>query len=293
MGTPQGVPQLHTAGFGVTEAALDVFSNFVTHIAENALPTGAVSENLQPSPKQLRRSRRFAPTAEAPDTCPLALPAPLVQKVRFAASVSCCDGRQLGFCGGIHGYRLKPGTAIGSVRSAVIHPSGPLFPRRWTSRPPCRCWFGCLQCRGATANDLVLLRRCCDGDCGNWVHSRSSQIAHARLRPPFPFVSTPWDSCVSTLWDFAATEFFPLLPPALAAHKLAIAPGGRSEVGHTCVGSIAAVANACEGQIAKRVGLLGAQFLNLVGGAPCRCEERRLYPGELRESGCQGVADQG
>lgn len=109
VGTPQGVPQLHTAGFGVTEAALDVFSNFVTHIAENALPTGAVSENLQPSPKQLRRSRRFAPTAEAPDTCPLALPAPLVQKVRFAASVSCCDGRQLGFCGGIHGYRLKPG----------------------------------------------------------------------------------------------------------------------------------------------------------------------------------------
>lgn len=97
VGRAEGVPQLHATGLGVSPLALDVFSNFVTHIAATTLPTGAVCENLQASGRQPRRSSRYGPHNEAPDTCQLAVPVPPEPEVRFVATVSSVDGRQLGF----------------------------------------------------------------------------------------------------------------------------------------------------------------------------------------------------
>jgi len=76
LGGRNSVPQLQTVELGVTEAALDVFNNFVEHIA-----AGAVKENLEASKIQVRRSRRFA-TAAA-DPIPVTQPAPLQPKVKF------------------------------------------------------------------------------------------------------------------------------------------------------------------------------------------------------------------
>ena len=69
-GDREGVLQLRTQGLGVTEAALDVFSNFVHHIATNADPSSAAAEKTLPSICLLRRSKRFGPREEAPIQCP-------------------------------------------------------------------------------------------------------------------------------------------------------------------------------------------------------------------------------
>lgn len=85
VGEREGVPQLQTEGLGVTEAAVDVFNNFVKHIAGNAADRGTVQENPQERRPQLRRSKRFAATVEAEAPCPVLLHAPLQQKVQSEA----------------------------------------------------------------------------------------------------------------------------------------------------------------------------------------------------------------
>ena len=64
-GEREDVVQLRTLGLGVTKSALDVFSNFVHHIATNVVPTSAAT--VKPLP---RRSRRFELRGEAPSRCP-------------------------------------------------------------------------------------------------------------------------------------------------------------------------------------------------------------------------------
>jgi hypothetical protein len=90
-GEREGVLELRTQGLGVTEAALDVFNNFVYHIATNADPTSAAPEKTLPSKVQLRRSKRFDPREEAPKQCPQMLPTAPQQHVRLLACLPCVD----------------------------------------------------------------------------------------------------------------------------------------------------------------------------------------------------------
>lgn len=64
----ENVAQVQTVGLGVTEAALDVFSNFVQHAVANVAPQ---AYNPQP-----RRSKRFATRQEVEAHRLLTLPAP-------------------------------------------------------------------------------------------------------------------------------------------------------------------------------------------------------------------------
>lgn len=85
VGEREGVPQLQTEGLGVTEATIDVFNNFVKHIAVNAPDKGTVQENPQERRPQLRRTKRFAATIEAEAPCLVLLRVPLQQKVQSEA----------------------------------------------------------------------------------------------------------------------------------------------------------------------------------------------------------------
>ena len=66
-GGRDNVPQLQTVELEVTEAALDVFNNFIEHIAANALPKGIVKENFEASKTQLWRKKRFTTNVESQD----------------------------------------------------------------------------------------------------------------------------------------------------------------------------------------------------------------------------------
>lgn len=104
-GDREGVLQLPTQGLGVTEAALDVFSNFVHHIATNADPSSAAAEKTLPSKRLLRRSKWFDPREEAPIQCPQVLPTAPQLQVRFLACLPCGDSRRLGFRPPVGGHR--------------------------------------------------------------------------------------------------------------------------------------------------------------------------------------------
>ena len=96
-GEREDVVQLRTLGLGVTKSALDVFSNFVQHIATNVVPTSAANAT-HPSVKPLpRRSRRFELRGEAPSRCPQTQPTPPQTQVRSPACLSGGLGSKLGF----------------------------------------------------------------------------------------------------------------------------------------------------------------------------------------------------
>jgi hypothetical protein len=85
VGEREDIPPASTVGLGVTEAALDVFNNFVEHIASNVGNTSDRAENRVCTRSQLRRSVRFASAQTcAPDPCPAMPPTPLEAKVRAA-----------------------------------------------------------------------------------------------------------------------------------------------------------------------------------------------------------------
>ena len=96
LGEIEGAPQVQSVGLGVTEAALDVFSNFMQHIATKYVPISEATLNVQPNNPAPWRSKRFATRQEGEAPCPLTLPAPPQQAVRSRALVSCSDGLQLG-----------------------------------------------------------------------------------------------------------------------------------------------------------------------------------------------------
>lgn len=96
-GGTEGVVQVRSQGLGVSSAALDVFSNFVHHIATNAEPTSAATLLMQPNKPLPRRSKRFEPRVEAPNPCPQTMPTPPQTQVRLPGSLPCGDGSQLGF----------------------------------------------------------------------------------------------------------------------------------------------------------------------------------------------------
>ena len=77
-----GAPQVQSGGLGVTEAALDVFNNFVHQLVANVVPTSEAALNVPPSNPQPRRSKRFATRQEGEATPPLTLPAPPQLAVR-------------------------------------------------------------------------------------------------------------------------------------------------------------------------------------------------------------------
>jgi hypothetical protein len=93
----EGVLQLRTQGLGVTEAALDVFSNFVQHIATNAEPTSAAADKQLPSKPQLRRSKRLEVCGDAPTAYPQPLATLYPPQVRLLACLPCGLGPRLGF----------------------------------------------------------------------------------------------------------------------------------------------------------------------------------------------------
>ena len=85
VGEREDIPPTSTVGLGVTEAALDVFSNFVEHLASNVGNTCDRAENMVATRSRLRRSVRFASAqTSVPDPCPAMLPTPLEAKVRAA-----------------------------------------------------------------------------------------------------------------------------------------------------------------------------------------------------------------
>jgi hypothetical protein len=85
VGGREDIPLVPMVGLGVTEAALDVFTNFVEHIASNLGNTSDRTENMVATRSQLRRSVRFATCKIlVPDPCMVTLPTPLEAKVRAA-----------------------------------------------------------------------------------------------------------------------------------------------------------------------------------------------------------------
>ena len=70
-------PQSEKTGLGVTEAALDVFHNFVEVCAANIGNKNAGLQNRS----QPRRSARFTSCPSLPEPCPRSLPTPLEQQV--------------------------------------------------------------------------------------------------------------------------------------------------------------------------------------------------------------------
>ena len=74
-----------SVGVGVTDAALDVFSNFLEQVIANVAPPSEITTNVQPQNPPPRRSKRFATRQEGGDNCALTLPAlpqPLVRSRR-------------------------------------------------------------------------------------------------------------------------------------------------------------------------------------------------------------------
>ena len=95
-GAREDVLEVERVGLGVTEAALQVFSNFVEQITADVGNTSAVTENPQASTSHLRRSKRIATSEDAPSPSlqqVQQLPTPLEHEVRTAACVSCRNGR--------------------------------------------------------------------------------------------------------------------------------------------------------------------------------------------------------
>jgi hypothetical protein len=95
----EGVLQLRTQGLGVTEATLDVFSNFVQCIATNVEPASAANDELLPNRPPPRRSKRVTVREEAPIQVVQTLPMPQPQ-VRMHAHLPCGEGSRLGFLRG-------------------------------------------------------------------------------------------------------------------------------------------------------------------------------------------------
>jgi hypothetical protein len=96
----ENAAQTQSVGVGVSEAALDVFSNFLEHIVANVAAPSETTLNVQADNPPPRRSKRFA-TRQGVEDPPPTLPAPPQPLVRSIARVSSSDGLQLGF-------RLKP-----------------------------------------------------------------------------------------------------------------------------------------------------------------------------------------
>ena len=84
--------QVQPVGLGVTEAALDVFSNFVQHAVSTAAPPSETTLIVQAHNQQLRRSKRFATHQVVEDHGQLPLPQPPQPQVRCRACVSLPQG---------------------------------------------------------------------------------------------------------------------------------------------------------------------------------------------------------
>ena len=95
-------PQIEKTGLGVTEAALDVFHNFVEVCAANVV-------NERPGRGRgsaPRRSARFTSCPSLPSPTPTSLPTPLAQQVR--AAVSLAGLPEFRVCEVSHGHRRQP-----------------------------------------------------------------------------------------------------------------------------------------------------------------------------------------
>jgi hypothetical protein len=114
-GEREGVFQLRTQGLGVTEAALDVFSNFVQHIATNAEPTSVAADKQLPSKPQLRWSKRLVHCSDAPIAYPPPLATLYPTQVRLLACLPCVLGSRLGFRPPVGGHRRPPPPPAGAT----------------------------------------------------------------------------------------------------------------------------------------------------------------------------------
>jgi hypothetical protein len=131
VGEREEIPPASTVGLGVTEAAFDMFSNFVEHIASNVGNTSDRAENMVSTRSQLRRSVRFASAQTcAPDPCPATLPTPLVAKVRATVCAPSVIAGMLGF--------EMPRAAIGLL---PLHGHGSLFHGHGQTSWPLFCWL--------------------------------------------------------------------------------------------------------------------------------------------------------
>lgn len=93
----ENTSHVQSVGLGVSEAALDVFSNFVQHVVANVAPPSEITPDAQAHNPQPRRSKRFATRPEGEASWTLTLPAPPQPLVRARACVSVFHALQLGF----------------------------------------------------------------------------------------------------------------------------------------------------------------------------------------------------
>ena len=154
----EGVLEVRTMGLGVTESALDVFSNFVQHIATNVASTSEVTVNVQRSIAVPRRSSRFAERQEPKAPCPPTVPTPPPPAAGTIPSPRVATRWALGL-GSLRGYRSRPNsTGLGAREWLWVHPTRPLFWGCATSETSSPCSCGCPRgIRGAAARSRCLI----------------------------------------------------------------------------------------------------------------------------------------